>query len=105
METDDHPPMDGQRSVVAGSGLDETMLAADPVTQFSGWLAEAVAAGLPEPNAMVLSTVTDAGHPRARSVLLKSHGRDGFTFYTNHASAKGQDSGPSAEPSEEREAA
>ena len=40
---------------------------------------------------MVLSTVTDAGRPRARSVLLKSHGQDGFIFYTNRTSAKAQD--------------
>ncbi|HYA53908.1 MAG TPA: pyridoxamine 5'-phosphate oxidase [Streptosporangiaceae bacterium] len=74
-----------------GPGLDETMLAPDPVAQFSGWLADAAAAGLPEPNAMVLSTVTDAARPRARSVLLKSHGQDGFVFYTNRTSAKAQD--------------
>ena len=72
-------------------GLNEAMLASDPVAQFSGWLAEAAAAGLPEPNAMVLSTVTDSGRPRARSVLLKSHGQDGFTFYTNRTSEKAQD--------------
>ena len=46
------------------------MLAADPVDQFSAWLADAAAAGLPEPNAMVLSTVSAAGRPRSRSVLL-----------------------------------
>ena len=76
---------------LSGPGLDEAMLAPDPVTQFSAWLADAAAAGLPEPNAMVLSTVTDAGRPRARSVLLKSHGQDGFIFYTNRTSAKAQD--------------
>ncbi len=91
MDADDHPPADSHPSRLVGPGLDESMLAADPLTQFSGWLAEAIAAGLPEPNAMVLSTVTDAGHPRARSVLLKSHGPEGFTFYTNRTSAKGQD--------------
>ena len=67
------------------------MLAADPVEQFSGWLADAAAAGLPEPNAMVLSTVEAAGRPRARTVLLKEHGQAGFVFYTNHTSAKAQD--------------
>jgi pyridoxamine 5'-phosphate oxidase len=100
VNTDDHPSGAGQPAQawgaagpgdLAGPGLDEAMLAPDPVAQFSGWLAEAAAAGLPEPNAMVLSTVTDAGRPRARSVLLKSHGQDGFTFYTNHTSAKAQD--------------
>lgn len=67
------------------------MLAADPVAQFSAWLADAAAAGLPEPNAMVLSTVSVAGRPRSRTVLLKSHGPAGFVFYTNRTSAKAQD--------------
>jgi pyridoxamine 5'-phosphate oxidase len=61
------------------------------VDQFSAWLADAVAAGLPEPNAMVLSTVSAAGRPRSRSVLLKGHGPAGFVFYTNRTSAKAQD--------------
>jgi pyridoxamine 5'-phosphate oxidase len=100
VNTDDHPSGAAQPAGAPGAagpgdlggpGLDEAMLAPDPVAQFSGWLAEAAAAGLPEPNAMVLSTVTDAGRPRARSVLLKSHGHDGFTFYTNRTSAKAQD--------------
>lgn len=91
MDADNDPLKDSSPSQLAAPGLDETMLTADPVTQFSGWLADAVAAGLPEPNAMVLSTVTAAGQPRARSVLLKSHGLDGFIFYTNRTSAKGQD--------------
>lgn len=67
------------------------MLAADPVTQFARWLADAEAAGLAEPNAMVLSTVSAEGWPRSRSVLLKEHGPDGFTFYTNRTSGKAQD--------------
>jgi pyridoxamine 5'-phosphate oxidase len=67
------------------------MLAADPVGQFSAWLADAVAAGLPEPNAMVLSTVSAAGRPRSRSVLLKDHSPAGLVFYTNRTSAKAQD--------------
>jgi pyridoxamine 5'-phosphate oxidase len=81
----------GESGSQVGPGLDEAMLASDPVVQFTGWLAQAEAAGLPEPNAMVLSTVTGSGRPRARSVLLKSHGQDGFTFYTNRTSAKIQD--------------
>jgi pyridoxamine 5'-phosphate oxidase len=102
VKADDHPPAAGQpagrerpglgeSASQVGPGLDEAMLASDPVVQFTGWLAEAEAAGLPEPNAMVLSTVTGSGRPRARSVLLKSHGQDGFTFYTNRTSAKVQD--------------
>jgi pyridoxamine 5'-phosphate oxidase len=60
-----------------------------PMTQFAKWFAEAVAAGLPEPNAMVLTTVGD--WPHARTVLLKDHGDNGFTFYTNRTSRKGRD--------------
>jgi pyridoxamine 5'-phosphate oxidase len=67
------------------------MLAGDPADQFSAWLADAIAADLPEPNAMVLSTVSAAGRPRSRSVLLKAHGPAGFVFYTNRTSAKAQD--------------
>ena len=67
------------------------MLDADPVAQFSRWLADAEAAGLPEPNAMVLATVSAAGQPRGRTVLLKSHDADGFVFYTNRTSRKGTD--------------
>ena len=78
-------PRDGSRF------LSEDMLADDPVEQFSGWLADAMRAGLPEPNAMVLATVSAEGHPRARTVLLKAHGRDGFVFYTNRTSRKGTD--------------
>ncbi|HEY6278319.1 MAG TPA: pyridoxamine 5'-phosphate oxidase [Streptosporangiaceae bacterium] len=91
MGTDENPPPAGQPPRPARPGLDEGALPADPVTQFSDWLTAAIEAGLPEPNAMVLSTMTGEGRPRARSVLLKSHGPDGFIFYTNRTSAKGQD--------------
>lgn len=67
------------------------MLPADPMELFDAWMAEVVAAGLPEPTAMVLSTVSADLRPRARMVLLKASGPDGFTFYTNRASRKGRD--------------
>jgi pyridoxamine 5'-phosphate oxidase len=72
-------------------GLDEAMLAADPHDQFDRWMADAVEAGLPEPTAMILATVSAAGQPRARTVLLKSHDQSGFTFFTNRTSRKGTD--------------
>lgn len=58
--------------------------------QFARWMADA-AATLPEPTAMVLATVSAQGLPRARTVLLKQHSQQGFTFYTNRTSRKGQD--------------
>jgi len=57
--------------------------------QFSKWLDEATGAGLPEPTAMVLTTVGE--RPHARTVLLKAHDDVGFTFYTNRTSRKGVD--------------
>ena len=72
-------------------GLDEGMLAADPHDQFERWMSDIIDAGLPEPTAMVLATVSAAGQPRARTVLLKSHDQDGFVFYTNRTSRKGTD--------------
>jgi pyridoxamine 5'-phosphate oxidase len=71
--------------------LTEAMLARDPVAQFAVWMADAVAASLPEPTAMVLATVSAAGRPRARTVLLKSYDASGFVFYTNRTSRKGSD--------------
>lgn len=72
-------------------GLDEGMLAADPHDQFDRWMADVIEAGLPEPTAMVLATVSAAGQPRARTVLLKGHDKNGFTFFTNRTSRKGTD--------------
>ncbi len=71
--------------------LSEDTMAGDPMTQFAGWLAQADQQGIPEPTAMVLATTSAEGRPRARTVLLKAHGADGFTFYTNRTSRKGQD--------------
>jgi pyridoxamine 5'-phosphate oxidase len=76
---------------VEGPGLLEDAAAADPLAQFTAWLADAAAAGLPQPNAMVLATVSGAGQPRARTVLLKQYDPDGFAFYTNRTSRKGRD--------------
>jgi pyridoxamine 5'-phosphate oxidase len=76
---------------VPPAGFDESAAPADPLALFGRWLGDATAAGLPEPNAMVLATASAAGWPRARTVLLKEYGPDGFTFYTNRTSAKGQE--------------
>jgi pyridoxamine 5'-phosphate oxidase len=69
--------------------LTPEMLDALPMKQFTRWFDDAVAAGLPEPNAMVLATV--GNRPHARTVLLKGHDDTGFTFYTNRTSRKGTD--------------
>jgi len=62
-----------------------------PFRQFSRWFDEAVAAALPEPNAMTLATVDAASRPSARIVLLKAVDARGLTFYTNFESRKGRE--------------
>lgn len=63
----------------------------DPIAQFRVWFDAAVAAGLTEPNAMTLSTVTSDGKPSARIVLLKGVDDRGFSFFTNYESRKGKE--------------
>jgi pyridoxamine 5'-phosphate oxidase len=68
--------------------LDRDQLEADPLAQFTHWMADAEEAGLEEPNAFVLATSDAAGRPSARTVLLKGVSPDGFDFYTNYESRK-----------------
>ena len=72
----------------ADPALTEHDLAPDWPSQFARWLADAVAAGLPEPNAMVLATADTDGRPSARTVLLKGFDERGFTLFTNYRSRK-----------------
>jgi pyridoxamine 5'-phosphate oxidase len=59
--------------------------------QFSTWLEQAIAAQLPEPNAMTLATVGDDGRPSTRIVLIKSYDERGLVWYTNYGSRKGRE--------------
>src|SRR4028119_226588 len=73
------------------SGLVETDVDPNPFKQFKKWFDQALAAQLPEPNAMTLATVSQDGKPRARIVLLKNFNEQGFVLYTNYNSQKGQE--------------
>lgn len=75
----------------ADTGLSESELAPDWVSQFRSWLADAVQAGIAEPNAMVVATADADGSPASRTVLMKDVDADGITFYTNYGSAKSAD--------------
>ncbi len=70
--------------------LSEQEVDPDPIKQFASWFHEAVAAELPEPNAMGLATVNADGKPSLRIVLLKDVDERGFTFFTNYESRKGE---------------
>jgi pyridoxamine 5'-phosphate oxidase len=72
--------------------LDEAAVSADPLIQFRAWFDDAVRAKLPMVNAMTLATVSATSRPSARIVLLKGVD-NGFVFYTNYASRKGQELG------------
>ena len=70
--------------------LDETASKADPLQQFDQWLTEAIAAQVPEPNAMTLATVGPDLRPSTRVVLVKGFDAQGIVWYTNYDSRKGR---------------
>ncbi|MGD7705356.1 pyridoxine/pyridoxamine 5'-phosphate oxidase [Microlunatus sp. Y2014] len=69
--------------------LDLDQLPAEPTPMFLHWLDVAIAAGVPEPRAMTLSTVDAEGIPDARVLILKDVGAEGWAFAGTTASAKG----------------
>lgn len=81
---------DLRREYVRG-GLHLKDLAADPISQFERWMAQAVEAEIPDPTAMTLASVAPDGQPSQRIVLLKGLDRHGFVFYTNLRSRKGRE--------------
>ena len=86
-----HADLATLREEYSRGGLDLPDLADDPVAMFDRWIEEAIAGGVHEPNAMVLATATPDGRPSSRMVLLKGVGPDGFVFFTNLESRKGQE--------------
>ena len=64
----------------------------DPLKLFDSWFGEAIASEPNDPEAVALATAdADDGQPSLRMVLMKGHGPDGFTFYTNAGSQKGSE--------------
>ncbi len=73
------------------NGLTENAVDRNPLVQFRHWFDAAFESGLPEPNAMHISTVGEDNRPHSRIVLLKELDQSGFVFYTNYHSRKGRD--------------
>jgi pyridoxamine 5'-phosphate oxidase len=71
--------------------LSEEASHASPIRQFEQWLDEAIAAQVPEPNAMTLATVASDLRPSTRVVLIKGCDERGIVFYTNYDSRKGRE--------------
>ncbi len=74
-----------------GAPLLEGECESDPTKQFRGWFDAAVASGIDLANAMTLATVDAEGMPQARIVLLKEVDEEGFVFFTNYSSRKGEE--------------
>jgi pyridoxamine 5'-phosphate oxidase len=78
------------RNDYQAAGLAETDLPERPLELWRRWLTDAEECGIAEINAMVVSTVDTDGMPSSRTVLCKGADDDGFVFFTNYASRKGQ---------------
>ena len=66
-------------------------MADDPLVLFDRWFAEAKASEPNDPEAVALATATADGRPSVRMVLMKGNGPDGFSFFTNRDSRKGDE--------------
>ncbi|BAY62215.1 pyridoxal 5'-phosphate synthase [Calothrix brevissima NIES-22] len=86
-----HPTIADLRKDYTLEDLTETEVDPNPFIQFKQWFEQALAAQLPEPNAMTIATATPDGKPSARMVLLKDFDERGFVFFTNYNSRKGQE--------------
>jgi len=71
--------------------LDEDASEAEPIRQFAAWFEQALAAKVPEPNAMTLATVGADGRPSSRIVLVKGFDERGLVWFTNYDSRKGRE--------------
>jgi pyridoxamine 5'-phosphate oxidase len=85
------PPLSDLRKNYEQGSLDEHEAASEPLQQFEAWLSEALARGLPEPNAMTVATVGENGRPSTRVVLIKGCDARGIVWYSNYHSRKGRE--------------
>jgi len=81
----------GLREDYRAKTLEITDVDANPIQQFNTWFQEALDSQIKEANAMTIATVDAQGKPAARIVLLKGFDENGFIFYTNYDSRKGQE--------------
>jgi len=73
------------------AGLEHDDLASSPFDQFERWMEQVITLQQPDPTAMTIATVSNDGQPSQRIVLLKGFDKDGFVFYSNYNSRKGQE--------------
>lgn len=71
------------------AALDEQQIPENPMQTFSDWMTKAISSKVIDPTAMSVSTIGIDGYPQSRIVLLKDYNEDGFVFFTNYESDKG----------------
>ena len=71
--------------------LTRKTLFVNPFEQFADWFEAAMSAKIQNGHAMTLATATKDGRPSARLVLLKGYSEEGFQFFSNYGSQKGQE--------------
>ena len=79
--------------------LTRESLSASPFDQFKLWMEQAIEAGIQDPTAMSVATVSAEGKPWQRMVLLKDFDQRGFVFYTNLGSRKAKEIGANSQVS------
>jgi pyridoxamine 5'-phosphate oxidase len=82
--------LENLRQEYSAKHLSEFEINDNPFHQFGTWFKEAMEVGIIEPNALTLTTISPEGKPVARVMLLKGFDENGFTFFTNYNSRKGQ---------------
>lgn len=87
----DQPSLPDLRKNYELGSLDELEVHGEPLRQFRDWFAQALKAGVPEPNAMTLATVGADGRPSCRPVLIKEYDDRGIVWFTNYESRKGRE--------------
>jgi pyridoxamine 5'-phosphate oxidase len=79
------------RKEYSRASLSEEDAHENPIEQFTKWFHEAIAAQVPEANAMSVATVGGNGRPSSRILLIKEFDQRGFTWFTNYDSRKGRE--------------
>ncbi len=85
-----HDHLSSIRKQYTSKAIQKQDMLESPFDQFDKWLQEAMEAQVDNLSVMNLSTASKQGAPSSRIVLLRDYGPDGFVFYTNYNSRKGE---------------
>lgn len=89
--TDSNSEIEDLRREYVREELLEQNISKTPIDQFSAWFEQALLSEVSDPNAMSLATATKDAKPSVRIVLLKGFDEQGFRFFSNYKSRKGEE--------------